>query len=336
MPFVVAPDDDVAAGSPGSPGPLGRATRALRETTGIAQRAGRALLSPAGLKGTALEAAWIAGHLVMYPFGVADERTVESVRHLKLEDLPPVQRGLLAGDVEAAGTPILLVHGIVDNRSIFTVLRRGLRRRGFGVIASFNYDSLDDIRGSATRLGEVVEELCEETGYERIHIVGHSMGGLLARYYVQRLGGDARVHTLVTLGTPHQGTWPAQLLPHPSVRALRPSSDVIRELAEPAQCRTRFLAIWSDLDQLMYPKQAAKIVHPDLGARNVLFRGVGHLSLPVDGRVVHEICTTLSHLDHDGATVAVGTTAITSASGRPRRAPRAPRRPGPAVSSIVD
>ena len=53
-----------------------------------------------------------------------------------LGDCRPVQRGLVIGDVEAAGTPILLVHGMVDNRSIFTLLRRGLRRRGFGRVSA--------------------------------------------------------------------------------------------------------------------------------------------------------------------------------------------------------
>ena len=84
------------------------------------------------------------------------------------------------------------------------------------------------------------------------------MGGLIARYYVQRLGGDERVHTLVTLGTPARRHRPARLFPHPLVRQLRPGSDVVAELAEPAPgCRTRFVAIWSDLDQMVVPKQSA-------------------------------------------------------------------------------
>ena len=93
---------------------------------------------------------------------------------------------------------------MVDNRSIFTVLRRGLRRRGFRRVLAINYSPLtSDVRLAATNLATRVEQLCAETGFERIHVIGHSMGGLIARYYVQRLGGDARVHTLVTLGTPH-------------------------------------------------------------------------------------------------------------------------------------
>ena len=123
-----------------------------------------------------------------------------------LAGLSPIQRGLLIGDVEAAGTPILLVHGMVDNRSIFTVLRRGLRRRGFGRVLTLNYSPLtNDVRLAAAELGRPVERLCAETGFERIHVIGHSMGGMIARYYVQRLGGDARVHTLVTLGLPAHG-----------------------------------------------------------------------------------------------------------------------------------
>ena len=76
------------------------------------------------------------------------------------------------------------------------------------------------------------------------------------------------------------------------------------------------VAVWSDLDQLLSPKQSARIEHPDLQARNVFFRGIGHMSLPVDGRVVHEICTTLAHLDTEGHTLAAGATSIASSTGR--------------------
>ena len=156
-----------------------------------------------------------------------------------------------------------------------------------------------------------MERTCEETGYERVHIVGHSLGGLIARYYVQRLGGDARVHTLCTLGSPHSGTFAAHLLPHRLVKQLRPGSDVLAELAEPAPgLRTRFVAFWSDLDQLIVPKRSARIDHPDLVARNVLLNGVGHMSLPIDGRVVREIAALLAHLDEDGLTVTAGVTSI--------------------------
>lgn len=252
-----------------------------------------------GVRGAAIEAAWVATHLAMYPLGLVEERVRLNQERHSLEGLPPAQRGLLVGDVVAAGTPIVLVHGFVDNRSIFTLLRRGLRRRGFGSTYALNYSPLtDDIRAVAVRLGDLVEEVCEETGHDRVHVIGHSMGGLIGRYLVQRLGGDQHVHTLVTLGTPHGGTLPAHLVPHPVARQMRIGGDLIEELAEPAPgCRTRMLAIWSDLDQLVIPQRNARVLHADLRARNVLVSGVGHMSLPVDGRVIREIGATLALLD---------------------------------------
>ena len=297
------------------------------------RRGAASLLSPTGLRGVAVEVTWVAAHVAMYPLGVVKERTgARGSEQRGLAGMSPVQRGLIVGDVEASGTPILLVHGMVDNRSIFTVLRRGLRRRGFRRVLSVNYSPLtSDVRLAATSLATQVERLCEETGFERIHLIGHSMGGLIARYYVQRLGGDERVHTLVTLGTPHNGTYPAHLLPHRLARQLRPDSDLVVELREPATgCRTRFLAVWSDLDQMIVPKRAARVDHPDLDARNVLVRGVGHMSLPIHRRTVHEIGLTLAQLDPHGGTVRAGVTSIASARAADRSGPAGAGRSTPA------
>ena len=264
----------------------------------------------ATLRGSATELAWIAAHAALYPLGIVAERTRgcvrEQVEQFTLDPLPPVQRGLLSRDVVAAGTPIVLVHGLVDNRSVFTLLRRALLRRGFGRVLTLNYSPFtNDVQSAAARLEELVERTCAETGYERVHVVGHSLGGVVARWYVQRRGGDARVHTLCTLGSPHGGTAAAHLLPTRLARQLRPGSELLAALGEPALgCRTRFVAYWSDLDQLMFPKSAARLEHPDLRVRNVLRRGVGHTSLPIDGQVVHEIAQLLAHLDEDGSPLA--------------------------------
>ncbi len=294
--------------------------RLVLRRAGRATRLGvRTLCSPAGLRGAGTEVAWVAAHTALYPLGVLAEREGgggrEQARRFSLADLPPAQRGLLMGDIVAAGTPILLVHGLVDNRSIFTLLRRALRRRGFGQVLTLNYSPFtQDVETAAGRLAELVEKTCETTGYERVHIVGHSLGGLVGRYYVQRMGGDRRIHTLVTMGSPHNGTVAAHLLPSTLARQLRPGSALLAKLAEPAPgCRTRFVSFWSDLDQLVVPKRSARLDHPDLSVRNVLLRGVGHLSLPIHGRVVHDIATLLAHLDEAGATVTAGVTPIRAA-----------------------
>ena len=303
------------------------------------RRGVRTVCSPAGLRGAGTEIAWITAHLALYPLGIGADKARgvhrEEQGRFTLADLPPVQRGLLIGDVVAAGTPILLVHGLVDNRSIFTLLRRALRRRGFGRVITLNYSPLtQDLRSVAARLAQLVEKTCEETGYERVHVVGHSLGGVVARYYVQRMGGDARVHTLCTLGTPHAGTVAAKLWPGGVVRQLRPGSELMQELAEPAAgCRTRFVAFWSDLDQLIVPQRSAAIDHPDLQARNVALRGVGHMSLPICGDVVHEIATLLAHLDEDGRTRTAGVRTITLSDPAPERPERTSSRRARASTS---
>jgi hypothetical protein len=90
---------------------------------------------------------------------------------------------------------------------------------------------------------------------------------------------------------------------------------VLAELSQPAPgCITRIVSIWSDLDQLILPRDSAALKHADLHIRNVLIKGVGHMSLPVDGRVVHEIATTLAQLDPDGSTTQAGVTTLTQPS----------------------
>jgi triacylglycerol lipase len=250
--------------------------------------------------GVAIEVAWATAHLVMYPLGLLSGPATRTIHRHNLGGLSPEQRGLVHHGVATAETPILLVHGIVDNHSIFTLLRRALRRRGFATVSSYDYGLLTrDVPAAAQLLGEAIEKLAANTGYERVHVIGHSLGGLIARYYVQRLAGDARVHTLATLGTPHQGTElarPLRMLP--LLDQLTPESRLIRELAEPARgCRTRFLTFYSDIDHMVWPSGNARLDHPDLQVENVLVQGVGHLSLPNNGQVAFRIASALAELD---------------------------------------
>jgi len=260
----------------------------------VGLNAPRALLSTAVKAGE--EVAWLAAHAAMYPVGLLAERTDFEDPRYRIDTLSPVIRGLITGDINASGRPVLLVHGIGDNRSAFSLLRRTLRRRGFGRVSTINYSPLtSDIRQAAADLGRHVERVCDQSGYEQVFLVGHSLGGVIARYYVQCQGGDERVHTLVTLGSPHAGTHLARLAPLVRVcRQLQPGSDVMTELAAPApDCKTRFVAIYSDRDEVVLPNHSAALDHPDLSVTRIAMHGVGHLALLVNRAVMHAVAGAL-------------------------------------------
>ncbi|MFJ9891017.1 esterase/lipase family protein [Streptomyces sp. NPDC091287] len=285
-------------------------------------------LSSALLGATALELAVLTGHLIAYPFGLTPER-----RPSPRPPAPPASAGAdgpghsgttppgaTALPVAAtAAPPVVLLHGFIDNRSVFVVLRRTLTRHGHRHLEALNYSPLTrDIRTAAELLGRHVEEICERTGHSRVDVVGHSLGGLIARYYVQRLGGDRRVRTLVTLGTPHGGTAVAPGAGvHPIVRQMRGGSSVIEELRAPAPgCRTRFVSFWSEWDQVMVPVRTARVDHPDLDAVNVRVTGIGHLALPVHPTVAAAIREALDapEAGEHTATAAGSSTGTTSAA----------------------
>lgn len=236
------------------------------------------------LRAVSGEIASVVGHLVRYPTGLGRDWQIA-----------PRGSDHAAGKPGEVSTPILLIPGLADNKSIFLVLRRALAE-SCDTVVSFGYSPLDgDVRAVAARLGPRIEELCVTTGAERVHLVGHSLGGLIARYYVQRLGGSERVDTVVTLATPHGGTLAAWLLaPVPMARQMSPGSDLLAELAEAAPaCPTRFVAFSSDFDEFILPPRHGALAHPDLTVRNVALSGVGHLGLPSHPDAVREVCAAL-------------------------------------------
>lgn len=233
----------------------------------------------AAVRAAVLEALVLAGHLLLYPTGVRAETPAPAPEH----------PGATGGETSVQLPPVLLLHGFTDNRSVFVLLRRALGAGGRRRVETYNYSPFTrDLRVTARHLARRVEELCERSGQDRVDIVGHSLGGLVARYYVQCLGGDARVRTLVTLGTPHDGTRVAPFMDaHPVVRQMRPDSEVMAELRAPVPgCRTRCVAFWSEFDALMAPTGTARIEHPDLDATNIQVTGIGHLALPVHPAVI--------------------------------------------------
>src|SRR6266566_3858752 len=99
-------------------------------------------------------------------------------------------------------TPVVLVHGFLGTPGHFRFLRRFLVVRGFHNFATFAYAPRVDQHELAHRLGRAIEAVCEATGRAEVDVVGHSLGGLVARHLLER-GEGAGVRRLVTLGAPY-------------------------------------------------------------------------------------------------------------------------------------
>jgi len=98
--------------------------------------------------------------------------------------------------------PIILLHGYAMNRANFLPLAYRLARAGLGPVFGFEYWTLGRIVAASRQLGWFVDEVRAQTGAAEVDLVGHSMGGVVARYYVTLAGGDGAVKNLVTLGSP--------------------------------------------------------------------------------------------------------------------------------------
>lgn len=132
----------------------------------------------------------------------------------------------------------------------------------------------------ARRIGRAVERLRDRHG-SRVDVVAHSMGGLGARWYVEREDGAPNVDDLVTLGTPHQGT----ALAHagswtPGGRAMLPGSDLLATLNGRRLPRgVNYTAVWSEDDEAVLPGHRARLPFTASNVRNLRVRGPGHLGL---------------------------------------------------------
>jgi pimeloyl-ACP methyl ester carboxylesterase len=99
-------------------------------------------------------------------------------------------------------TPVVLVHGFLGDPGNFLLLRAYLARRGVTNFSGFSYGLRLDYPRLAPRLGEMIERVCAITDAEHVDVVGHSLGGLVARYLLET-GTCNRIRRLITLGSPY-------------------------------------------------------------------------------------------------------------------------------------
>jgi triacylglycerol lipase len=171
--------------------------------------------------------------------------------------------------------PVLLLHGLFQNRAVWFLMKQRLEQCGFPVV-TMNLPPFEMVETLGRKIAETVEETLVTYDAEQIDIVGHSMGGLLARYYIEFMDGDKRVNHCIMLGTPNAGSKLAPFALSPLGRDLMPGSDFLTELnAAPLSEKVSYVTIYSHHDNLVIPAESAELT----GAEAIEIEWLGHNSL---------------------------------------------------------
>ena len=167
------------------------------------------------------------------------------------------------------GPPVLLVPGFGLNRASLAPLARALHASGRTAWAITNRPRSAPVATYAASLSERVDELLRLTGASQVDLVGHSMGGSVAAWYVGQLGGGAKVRRLVTLGTAWGGTRLACFGRGPSTE-MRPGTPTVTALMRPLEVPV--IAIHSTTDPMVTPWRNTTLDW----TRALRMSGIGH------------------------------------------------------------
>jgi triacylglycerol lipase len=192
----------------------------------------------------------------------------------------------------AAGVdpPVLLVHGYLLNGAAWWRFARLLRAEGVTAYVATVEPPLGSIDAMAESLARRIESVCAASGASRVRLVAHSLGGLVCRAYL-RAHGDARVAALVTVASPHHGTWIARLGVGQAARQMEPGSGWLAELAdwERAADHPPAVALFSCYDNYIVPPDSSSLPW----ATNEVLPAHGHVEMYFSRSVARHVCRAL-------------------------------------------
>ena len=194
-----------------------------------------------------------------------------------------------------SGTPaVVFIHGFVCNRGLWLPWMQRLRDQGVPYV-SINlepvFGSIDDYAHS---ISEGVRRAHALTGAPPM-LVCHSMGGLAARVWLAS-EPQTPVHRVVTIGSPHRGTWLGRFSRVANGRQMRLGGDWLLALQareaqiSPSHTYARFVCWYSNADNIVFPASTATLP----GADNRLLPGAAHVAMAFHPRVMSESLALLS------------------------------------------
>lgn len=195
----------------------------------------------------------------------------------------------------------LLVHGYLCNRGFWNPWLRQMSERGFSVAAV----NLEPIWAGLDEYAATLEAAYvrwEESGEPAPWLVAHSMGGLVVRAWLRSRPEPPRIAGVVTLGTPHHGTWLASWGHAINVRQMRPHSAWLRRLEEDerqglglgAFTPSQVLCVYSPCDSIVFPSPLAQ----DERWPSWCVHASGHVALAEQPEVLQRVMEQIERMEH--------------------------------------
>jgi triacylglycerol lipase len=174
------------------------------------------------------------------------------------------------------GTPLLLIHGYMNNPAVFWPLIARLRKLGMKEVHVVTLaPPWGSIQHFASQISEAVERIIGKRGSERVDILAHSMGGIAVAHYLKFLRGSNRTRKFLAAGTPFRGTHLAWLGTGICAFQMCPRSRFIRMLDFKAEDvpSTSVYCLRAGFDEYVLPNRSAFLGLP---AADMRFKGLGH------------------------------------------------------------
>jgi alpha-beta hydrolase superfamily lysophospholipase len=188
--------------------------------------------------------------------------------------------------------PVVLVHGFGHNAGAWSKLATRLVAAGFSELVTVTYGIGDDVPAIAGRIRDAVDAITTSSAVERVHLVGHSLGGVAIRYWYDVLGGDRHADAVVTLGAPLRGTfWTKLPLLRPPARDLAADSPVTRTLGRRQRRHDHWTTVGGTFDVVVPPTRA------HLDDADVVDVPVGHAGLLTSSQAGGAVCIALLHAE---------------------------------------
>ena len=185
--------------------------------------------------------------------------------------------------------PIILIHGYMMRGLVMYPIKRRLNKDGYKSVYLFTYSppwlNIDDF---SRQLRDKIEFVKKERGVEKVDLICHSMGGLVALNYINNLDGVKNVNRLIALGTPFGGSKLWSFSIGKCGKEMKPWSEFLKKLSvPPAGIKTT--VIYTTFDEMVIPYEFSKLE----GANNIRMNYIGHVGLLFDSKVYENVRESL-------------------------------------------